>query len=213
MCATQRRPLSNRRPWASGSPRGLAAARPHPLPLPSTKKSAATVAKQPGQTCQWAAARRARAATAMATAPQVTCDYPRRRCAGPADGGSGGRSQIEFFLFFWKLSTAPKTPRRGRGAAPPQAASTHFVVAWRIWHAWSMSGRCLCGSVRDRSKRTSTASQLFLWAQWPRRTYARASGRSSGDLQKLRKSKRINPFPTGIGRPCGASPYQSHILT
>ena len=69
-------------PWASGSPRGLTAARPHPLRLPPAKKSAATASKQPGQT--WAAARRARAATATATAPQVTCDYPRRRCAGPA---------------------------------------------------------------------------------------------------------------------------------
>ena len=104
------------------------------------------------------------------------------------------KNKIEFFHF--PRNGPLRAKRLVEVAGLPHYGLRRRTLRWLDEFSTSgpLRGGACAGSVRDRSKRTSTADQLFLWPQWSRRTYARASRRRGGDLQKFIKWKIVNPF-------------------
>ena len=91
--------------------------------------------------------------------------------------GAVVEAKLSFFYFF--RNGPLRVNRPVEVADLPHYGRRRRTLGWvdRIRTPGPLRGGACAGSVRDRSKRTSTASQLFLWPQWPRRTYARASRR------------------------------------
>ena len=84
-----------------------------------------------------------------------------------------------------------------------------LVLAWRIWYARSTSGRCLCGSARGRSQRSSTAAQL----SGGHVGSMRAPRDDATTTKKNEKMEKRNTFSGRYTSSVWAPTMQSHIAT